>query len=112
MPARVVFEYAVIRIVPRVERGECINAGVVLFCRARRFLDARIALMRARLSRLRPTARSGQRRRTARLYPADLRGRERRRADRRAAPARALSLAGGAPQHDRAALASACGPVR
>jgi hypothetical protein len=54
MPARVVFEYAVIRIVPRVERGECINAGVVLFCRARRFLDARIALDAARLNAFAP----------------------------------------------------------
>jgi hypothetical protein len=54
MPAREVFEYAVIRIVPRVEREEFINAGVVLFCRARRFLDARIALDTARLGALAP----------------------------------------------------------
>lgn len=32
------FFYAVIRVVPRVERGECINAGVVLFSRSLRFL--------------------------------------------------------------------------
>ncbi|HWQ11493.1 MAG TPA: DUF3037 domain-containing protein [Roseiflexaceae bacterium] len=54
MPARSVFEYAVIRVVPRVERGECINAGVVLLCRARRFLQARIHLDRARLLALAP----------------------------------------------------------
>lgn len=41
MPARHAFEYAVIRVVPRVEREEFLNAGVVLFCRTRRFLDAR-----------------------------------------------------------------------
>lgn len=35
------FEYAVIRFVPRVERGEYINIGVVLYCRAQRFLDVR-----------------------------------------------------------------------
>jgi hypothetical protein len=54
MPARVVFEYAIVRVVPRVERGECINVGVVLFCRARRFLDARIALDTTRLAAFAP----------------------------------------------------------
>ncbi len=38
------FEYAVIRIVPRVERGEAFNAGIVLHSRAGRFLGARTAL--------------------------------------------------------------------
>jgi hypothetical protein len=38
------FEYAIIRVVPRVERGEMINAGIVLHSRPRRFLDARIEL--------------------------------------------------------------------
>ena len=38
------FQYAVVRVVPRVERGECMNVGVVFFCRPRRFLAARIAL--------------------------------------------------------------------
>ena len=42
------FEYTVIRVIPRVERGEAINAGVVLFCRARRFLGARVGLGAAR----------------------------------------------------------------
>jgi Protein of unknown function (DUF3037) len=54
MPAREVFEYAIIRIVPRVEREEFINAGVVLFCRTRQFLDARIALDTQRLAALAP----------------------------------------------------------
>jgi hypothetical protein len=36
--------YAVIRVVPRVERGECFNAGVVLFSRARRYLGMRWTL--------------------------------------------------------------------
>ena len=39
------FQYAIVRVVPRVERGECVNAGVVLFCRPRRFLEARMALV-------------------------------------------------------------------
>jgi len=38
------FEYAVLRVVPRVERGERINVGVILFCRTRQFLGARIQL--------------------------------------------------------------------
>ena len=38
------FEYAVLRVVPRVERGEGVNVGVVVFCRTRSYLDARIEL--------------------------------------------------------------------
>jgi hypothetical protein len=54
MPARSSFDYAIIRVVPLVERGEFINAGVVVFCRTRRFLDARIELDRRRLAALAP----------------------------------------------------------
>ncbi len=46
--------YAIIRVVPRVERGESINAGVVLLCRPRRFLGASMALDEARLQALAP----------------------------------------------------------
>ena len=38
------FEYTVLRVVPRVERGEGVNVGVVVFCRTRSYLDARIEL--------------------------------------------------------------------
>lgn len=48
------FAYTVLRAVPRVERGEFINVGVVLFCRERRFLQARIGLDAARLQILAP----------------------------------------------------------
>jgi hypothetical protein len=48
------FAYAILRVVPRVERGESINAGVVLFARQHRFLDARVRLDQARLSALAP----------------------------------------------------------
>jgi hypothetical protein len=48
------FQYAVVRVVPRVERGECMNAGVVMFCRSRRFLAARMALDEARLAAFAP----------------------------------------------------------
>jgi hypothetical protein len=52
---RTTFDYAVIRVVPRPERGELINAGVILYCRARDFLEARIALDRPRLQALDPS---------------------------------------------------------
>jgi hypothetical protein len=48
------FQYAIVRVVPRVERGECVNVGVVLFCRPRRYLAARIALDEARLAAFAP----------------------------------------------------------
>ena len=48
------FQYAIVRVVPRVERGECLNAGVVLLCRPKRFLAARVALDRNRLAALAP----------------------------------------------------------
>ena len=54
MPARSSFDYVVVRVVPRVEREEFINAGVILFCRTRRFLDARIELDTHRLRALWP----------------------------------------------------------
>jgi len=50
------FDYAVIRIVPRVERSEFINAGVILYARTQRFLDALIAFDRERLRALFPDA--------------------------------------------------------
>ena len=56
MPARTVFEYAIIRVMPYVERDEFVNAGVVLMCRARRFLEARIVLDQQRLAALAPGA--------------------------------------------------------
>ena len=43
------FEYAVLRVVPRVEREEFLNVGVVLYCRARGFLRVRWHLPEARL---------------------------------------------------------------
>jgi hypothetical protein len=46
--------YAIVRVVPDVERGERFNAGVVLFCRSRRFLAARTKLDRDKLAALAP----------------------------------------------------------
>ena len=44
MSAEYTYDYAIVRVVPRVERGERINAGVILSCADLRFLDARIEL--------------------------------------------------------------------
>jgi Protein of unknown function (DUF3037) len=52
--ARSPFSYAVLRVVPRVERGERFNAGVVVFCRQRGFLGAKVELDDRRLSALAP----------------------------------------------------------
>ena len=49
MPAKHLFEYAVLRVVPRVEREEFINVGVILYCAAQGFLQTRYALSEARL---------------------------------------------------------------
>jgi Protein of unknown function (DUF3037) len=48
------YDYALIRVVPSVERGECLNVGVLLFCRTQRFLGVRIHLDQARLLALSP----------------------------------------------------------
>ena len=53
---RVPFEYAVLRVVPRVERGESINAGVIVYSRAADYLGARVHLDVERLRALDPDA--------------------------------------------------------
>ncbi len=54
MPANISFEYSTVRVVPRVEREEFLNAGVILFCLQRRFLRCHIVLHEARLQTLWP----------------------------------------------------------
>jgi len=54
VPAECSYDYAVIRVVPDVTREEFINAGVILFCRTRRFLAAQIELDETRLAALAP----------------------------------------------------------
>ncbi len=55
MPNPSAYDYAVIRVVPRVEREEFVNAGVVVSCPERNFLEARIAFDPARVAALDPT---------------------------------------------------------
>lgn len=48
------FQYAVVRVVPQIDRAEFMNVGVIVFCRTRRFLEARVALDPRRLQALSP----------------------------------------------------------
>jgi hypothetical protein len=56
VPARCSFSYCVVRVVPHVEREEFVNAGGVVFCDARDYLEARVELDEARLLALAPAA--------------------------------------------------------
>jgi hypothetical protein len=56
VPGRSSYDYALLRVVPRVEREEFVNAGVILFCLERDFLGAKVGLDPARLKALDPTA--------------------------------------------------------
>ncbi len=68
-PGRMAFQYAMLRVVPDVERGERINAGIVLLCRPARFLDARIALDEGLMEALAPGIEPGPIRRLLALIP-------------------------------------------
>jgi hypothetical protein len=54
VPADHAYDYAIVRLVPRVERGETINVGVIVSCPERSFLAARIELDVARIQALHP----------------------------------------------------------
>ena len=54
MPADYTYDYAIVRVVPRVERGEQVNVGVILSCADTDFLDARIEVDEAVLRSLDP----------------------------------------------------------
>ena len=49
------YDYAIVRVVPKVERAEFVNVGVIVSCPAQDFLDARIEVDEARLLALDPT---------------------------------------------------------
>jgi hypothetical protein len=56
VPDLVSYDYAVVRVVPAVEREELINAGAVVFCAVRDWLEAKVELDEARLRALSPGA--------------------------------------------------------
>jgi hypothetical protein len=55
MQGKCLFEYAVIRIVPRVEREEFLNVGVILYCKEKKFLQCIFTLDEERLRAFSPT---------------------------------------------------------
>lgn len=55
MPSHFTYDYAIIRVVPKVEREEFVNVGVIVSCGARRFLAARIEVDESRLMAIDPT---------------------------------------------------------
>lgn len=55
MPAREPFDYALVRVVPRVERGEFVNAGVIVSCGATGYLRAKVEADEPRLLALDPS---------------------------------------------------------
>ena len=54
MPAAASFDYAVLRVVPRVERQEFVNTGIIVLCRELRYLAAKVAVDEVRLGALWP----------------------------------------------------------
>jgi hypothetical protein len=56
MPAPASFDYAILRVVPRVERQEFMNAGIIVFCLEKRYLAARVHFDKDRLRALWPEA--------------------------------------------------------
>lgn len=76
MPADYTYDYSIIRVVPRVERGEQINAGVVLSCPEAHFLDAKIALDERALLAIDPNADVEAVKANLEVFPAVCRGGE------------------------------------
>lgn len=70
MPEPCSYDYAVIRVVPDVTRQEFVNAGIILFCRTRRYLVAQVELDAARLAALAPGIDTEAVRRQLDLLPA------------------------------------------
>jgi hypothetical protein len=54
VPTPASFDYAVLRVVPRVERQEFLNTGVIILCRERRYLQAKVMVDEVRLRALWP----------------------------------------------------------
>ena len=106
------FQYAMLRVVPRVERGEAFNAGVALFCRPLRYLGARPSSTTRCSPRSPPGATRGEVAHAAGDAGRGRRGAARGRPHRHDAPVGALPLDHRAVEHDRAALGRAHRPHR
>ncbi len=106
------YDYAIVRVVPRVERGEFVNAGIILSCDVERILQARVELDEAALIALDAAVDLELVRKTLASHSRDLRRRGGSRGDRQAVRARALSLVGLAQEHHRADVPGAHRPVQ
>jgi hypothetical protein len=73
-PAGFTYDYSIIRVVPRVDRGEQINVGVILSCADTDFLDVRIALDERLLLAMAPTVDLDAVRAQLAVFPAVCRG--------------------------------------
>ncbi len=106
------YDYAVVRVVPRVERGEFVNAGIILSCDVERILESAIELDETALLALDPRVDLELVRSSLAAIPKICAGGDGRGRDRQVVGARAVSLAGCAAKHDRANLAGTHGTVR
>lgn len=69
MPDTTTYDYAIVRVVPDVARGEFINCGVIVFCRTKKYLAAEVALDETRLLALAPDVDVGEVRRHLGVIP-------------------------------------------
>ena len=106
------YDYAIVRVVPRVERGECVNIGVIVSCPARDYLQARIEIDEARLRALDSDTGHRSNPPSRVQHPSHLHRRRNCGPDRQAHAARTLPLARRAPQHDHSNLTGAHGSLR
>ena len=112
MPSPASFDYAILRVVPRVERQEFINAGVVAFCLEKKYLAARIHLDAERLKALWPNADVDLAREHLEAVRRICEGDRGSRADCKIAATRAVSLDHFAAEHNHSAIAGAHRRVR
>ena len=106
MPTLSSYDYAFVRVVPRADRGEFLNVGVILYCRTQQFLAVRVELNEERLLALDPDQDIAELREHLELDLTNLPG---SRPDWRTGTGRQFPLVGGAPQYGSAVLT---GPYR
>ncbi len=111
MPELSSFDYAIVRVVPRVERGEYLNVGVILFARTRNFIDARFALDRERLCVVEPEIDPDEVEQHLEMMLKVVRGGPHSGPIGQLSAFRALQLASLAPQHRDSDIRGSLGPV-
>ena len=112
VPDKFRYDYAVVRVVPKVDREEFINAGVIVSCPELSFLEARIKLNESRLLALDPKVDLDLVRKHLAAIPTICRGGDERRIDRSVTAASTFSLARRPAQHSYSNLSSSYRPLR